>query len=170
MTLTEDRSRRPPTAGADAEAEAPRLRIGEVAKRTGLTPRTLRYWEELGLLKPCEHRGSGERLYSVAEVDRVVHIRELQDLLGLTLAEIQVVMASEDALERARRAYRAGAPTARRLRLLADAIEANGRLVERIDDRLRRITAFRDECIARGERLRVRSDDLQADRERPRPD
>jgi DNA-binding transcriptional MerR regulator len=79
----------------------PRLRIGEVAKQTGVTPRTLRYWEEIGLLRPAAHRGSGERLYSLVEQERVIHIRELQDLLGLTLAEIQDVLRSEDTLERA---------------------------------------------------------------------
>ncbi len=149
-----------------AAQEEPRLRIGEMAKQTGLTARTLRYWEEIGLLKPCAHRGSGERLYSLAERERVTHIRELQDLLGLTLAEIHDVLASEDALERARRAARADAPTPKRLRLLADAIDANGRLVERINERLARITEFRDECVDRGERMRARRVELQAEERR----
>jgi MerR family transcriptional regulator, repressor of the yfmOP operon len=146
----------------DAEADEGQLRIGEVAKETGVTPRTLRYWEEIGLLQPAAHRESGERLYSVAERERVTHIRELQDLLGLTLAEIHDVLASEDALERARWAARADAPTPRRLRLLADAVEANERLLERINDRLARISGFRDECAARGERIRVRRRELES--------
>jgi DNA-binding transcriptional MerR regulator len=146
--------------------DEPRLRIGEVARETGLTARTLRYWEEIGLLRPLAHRGSGERLYSVAERERVTHIRELQDLLGLTLAEIQDVLASEDTLERARRAARADAPTPKRLRLLADALEANGRLVDRINERLARINEFRDECVERGDRMRARQLELQADQRR----
>jgi len=137
-----------------------------MARETGLTARTLRYWEEIGLLEPAAHRGSGERLYSVAERARVTHIRELQDLLGLTLAEIHDVLASEDTLERARRAARADAPTPKRLRLLADAIEANGRLVERINERLARISEFRDECVERGERMRTRQLELQAEQRR----
>jgi MerR family transcriptional regulator, repressor of the yfmOP operon len=145
----------------DAPAEVAQLRIGEVAKETGVTPRTLRYWEEIGLLKPVAHRESGERLYSVAERERVTHIRELQELLGLTLAEIQDVLASEDTLERARRAARADAPTPRRLALLADAIAANGRLVERINERLARIVQFRDECVERGERMSARQAELE---------
>jgi len=139
-----------------------RLRIGEVAKKTGVTPRTLRYWEEVGLLEPFEHRGSGERLYSAAELERVLHIRELQNLLGLTLAEIHDVLASEDALERARRAARADAPTPKRRKLLAAAIEANERLLETINDRLARISEFRDESAARGERMRARLAELEA--------
>jgi DNA-binding transcriptional MerR regulator len=112
-------------------------------------------------LEPVAHRG-GERLYSEAELERVIHIRELQDLLGLTLAEIHDVLASEDAVERARRAARADAPTPKRLRLLDDAIEANGRLLERINERLGRLTDFRDECAARGERMKARREELEA--------
>jgi len=146
-----------------------RLRIGEVARETGVTPRTLRYWEEIGLLEPVAHRGAGERLYSADELERVTHIRELQDLLGLTLAEIHEVLASEDALERARLAARADAPTPKRLRLLADAIEANRRLLETINERLARLGEFRDECAARGERMRGRRSELMADEEHARP-
>jgi len=139
------------------------LRIGELAKRAGLTTRTLRYWEELGLVKPTDRLCSGERLYLSAELERVIHIRELQELLGLTLAEIRIVLESEDAVERVRRARRAGASTARRLTLLDDAIEAHSRLIERMDDRLARITAFRDEWVERGERMRARLAELRSE-------
>ena len=153
-----------PAEGAGAGAPMPSgrtLRIGELAKLTGLTPRTLRYWEELGLLAPHGDRAGGERRYGEAELGRVTHIRELQDLLGLTLAEIRFVLDSEDALERARSARKAGAPTGRRLRLVNDAITANERLIRRIDERLDRIAKFRDECLARTERLRARSRELE---------
>ncbi len=146
-----------------AAQDEPRFRIGEMAKETGLTARTLRYWEEIGLLQPVGHRGSGERLYSAAELERVVHIRELQGLLGLTLAEIHDVLASEDTLEQARRAARADAPTPKRLRLLQEAIRANETLVERINERLARIGEFRDECAGRGDRLRARRIELEAE-------
>jgi DNA-binding transcriptional MerR regulator len=139
------------------------LRIGELAKRAGLTTRTLRYWEECGLVKPTDHRFSGERLYLPADLERVIHIRELQALLGLTLAEIRIVLESEDALERARNARLSGAPTERRLALIDDAIEAHTRLIERMDDRLARISAFRDEWVERGKRMRERSAELRAE-------
>lgn len=162
---------------SDADTSAqdePRLRIGELAKETGLTARTLRYWEEIGLLRPAAHRGSGERLYSLAERERVVHIRELQDLLGLTLAEIHDVLMSEDTLERVRRAARASAPTAKRLRLLEDAIAANETLVQRINERLARIGEFRDESVRHGDKMRARRAELETEvgapaRQQPRP-
>jgi DNA-binding transcriptional MerR regulator len=139
------------------------MRIGELAKRAGLTTRTLRYWEEFGLVKPTDHRFSGERLYSKAQLERVIHIRELQELLGLTLAEIRIVLESEDAVERVRTARQAGASPARRAALLEKAIEAHSRLIERMDDRLVRIATFRDEWVQKGKRMRERSEELRSE-------
>ncbi len=138
------------------------LRIGEVSERSGLTTRTLRYWEEIGLLQPVGYREGGERLYSPAELGRVTHIRELQELLGLTLAEIGAVLKSEDAVDRARQARQSGAPIDHRLRLLEEAIDAHDRLVVRIDDRLARIAAFRNEWVARGRRMKDRAEELRS--------
>lgn len=71
-------------------------RIGEVAKLTGVTTRTLRYWEELQLLQPSNYRASGERLYSPADVARVTRIKNLQELLGFSLAEVRTVLDAGD--------------------------------------------------------------------------
>jgi len=132
------------------------LRIGELAHRTGVTTRTLRYWEELGLLRPSGHRTGGERLYLPTDMARVTRIRDLQELLGFSLAEVRVVLETEDvdALDRARSEFRWGdADPARRRQLLDEAIEANAHLLIRLDDTLSRIRAFRDERAAKGERL-----------------
>src|ERR1700685_4634556 len=51
-------------------------RIGEVAKLTGVTTRTLRYWEELGLLQPASRTEGGERVYGAGDVRRVPPIRD----------------------------------------------------------------------------------------------
>jgi MerR family transcriptional regulator, repressor of the yfmOP operon len=145
------------------DTEGVPLRIGELAKRAGVTTRTLRYWEEIGLIKPTDHRYSGERRYLPVELERVARIRELQTLLGLTLAEIRIVLESEDAIERARNARLAGESVTRRLALIDDAIGAHSRLVERMDDRMARIAAFRDEWAERGERMKARSAELRAE-------
>lgn len=64
------------------------LRIGEVAARTGLTPRTLRHYDELGLLIPSGRTDGDYRLYSRDDMDRLLAIQHLKSL-GLGLAEIQ---------------------------------------------------------------------------------
>ena len=62
------------------------LTIGDVAEHTGLTQRTLRYYEELGLLDPPRDTG-GRRRYDAAAIDRLYRIRLLRDL-GTPLADV----------------------------------------------------------------------------------
>jgi DNA-binding transcriptional MerR regulator len=142
------------------------LRIGEVAKLTGLTTRTLRYWEELGLIAPSSYRGRGERLYSPADMARASRIKDLQELLGFSLAEVRVILDMEDidVLDRVRSEYRRGdLSPARRRQLLDEAIEANDRLLDRLDDTLQRIGAFREERAGKAEQLREACRQLEED-------
>lgn len=62
-------------------------RVGELARATGLTVRTLRYYDEIGLLKPSHRTGSGHRWYSAADVQRLYRIGLLRRLV-LTLDDI----------------------------------------------------------------------------------
>jgi DNA-binding transcriptional MerR regulator len=145
------------TRNATTQAIPVVFRIGEVAKLTGLTTRTLRYWEEIGLISPSSYRGRGERLYSHTDMSRVTRIRDLQELLGFSLAEVRVVLDTEDVdvLDRVRSEYRWAEPgRAERRQLLDDAIGANDKLLVRLDDTLSRIGAFRDERAAKAIRLR----------------
>jgi DNA-binding transcriptional MerR regulator len=139
---------------------APTLRIGEAAKLCGVTTRTLRYWEEIGLLAPSEQRHGTERVYSGPEVERAQRIRELQELLGFSLAEIRVVLDTEDVLDELRSAYKANARPELQRRLLANAMKANDKLVARLDDTLARVKAFRDERVAKARRMRARAAEL----------
>jgi MerR family transcriptional regulator, repressor of the yfmOP operon len=156
------------TGDVTASGDLSTLRIGEVAKSTGLTTRTLRYWEQLGLLSPNSHRESGERLYNASAIERVGRIRELQDLLGFSLAEVKVVLDAEDDLDRVRSDYRANKTNpSRRRDLLVDLIAANDTLLERLDNTLGRIQAFRDERAATGKRMRKTLRELDAEQSAP---
>jgi MerR family copper efflux transcriptional regulator len=64
------------------------IQIAELAERTGFTPATLRYYEEIGLLEEPERSKSGYRLYGQSDVDRVRFIGRAKRL-GLTLDEIR---------------------------------------------------------------------------------
>ncbi len=72
------------------------LQIGEAANRTGLTQRTLRYYEELGLLMPASRMDGGFRLYSPDDMERIDYIKNLRDVLGFSLAEIRDMVTFED--------------------------------------------------------------------------
>ena len=142
------------------------LRIGEVAKLTGLTTRTLRYWEELGLIRPSSYRGSGERLYSH---DR--HGPGDPDPGPPGAAGVLAGRGAGGARHRGRRRAGPGAvgvPLGRagrhdRRQLLDEAIEANDKLLARLDDTLARIGAFRDERAAKAIRLREARRQLDED-------
>src|SRR3989337_277331 len=99
------------------------LQIGEVADRTGVTQRTLRFYEEKGLLKPPSRMDGGFRLYSEEDVRRVEQIRRLQGLLGITLAEIKEMVEAQEALRELRAQYRPEADGAGKKRQLPKAIE-----------------------------------------------
>lgn len=73
-------------------AELP-WRVGELARRTGITVRTLHHYDEIGLLRPARRTAAGHRLYGREDVARLQLIRSLR-LLGLSLDEIR------DCLER----------------------------------------------------------------------
>ena len=73
------------------------LQIGEAAARAGVTQRTLRYYEELGLLRPASRMDGGFRLYSPEDMERIEYIKNLRDVLGFSLAEIKDMVEAEDA-------------------------------------------------------------------------
>ncbi len=82
------------------------LQIGEVAERTGVTQRTLRFYEEKGLLNPPTRMEGGFRLYSEEDVRRVEQIRRLQGLLGFSLAEIKEMVDIEEVKDQLRAEWR----------------------------------------------------------------
>ncbi len=99
------------------------LQIGEVAERTGVTQRTLRFYEEKGLLRPPTRMEGGFRLYSEDDVRRVDHIRRLQNLLGITLAEIKEMVEAEEMLWELKAQYRPESDVAEKRRQLQKAID-----------------------------------------------
>lgn len=69
--------------------------IGQLAKRLDLNPRTIRYYERIGVLPEPERSASGYRLYSEADESRLRFIKSAQRT-GLTLGEIKEVLALRD--------------------------------------------------------------------------
>jgi len=103
------------------------LQIGEVADRTGVTQRTLRFYEERGLLKPPTRMEGGFRLYSEDDVARVEQIKRLQSLLGLTLAEIKDMVEAEEVREELNATYRPDRPVEERIERVQRRIEVTRR-------------------------------------------
>ncbi len=78
-------------------AKAQHHQIGEVAERVGLSLRTVRYYEEMGLVSPETRTEGGFRLYSENEIERLELIKRMKPL-GFTVHEMRELLDSRDAL------------------------------------------------------------------------
>ncbi|MFP6608552.1 MAG: MerR family transcriptional regulator [Myxococcota bacterium] len=107
------------------------LSIREVCDVTDLSPRTVRYWEELGLLPGVRRRNGGRRVYGTDEVERLRFIGRLK-ALGLSLADIKELNA----------VYAIGGSTLAMLRRLDDLLGSH--LVD-LRGRIAELSALRDE-------------------------
>ena len=79
-------------------ASTPVMHIGEVAARTDLSLRSLRHWEDVGLLRPSGRSEGGFRLYSESDVAKILVIRRMKPL-GYTLDQMKDVMSDLEVLE-----------------------------------------------------------------------
>ncbi|MCT2343740.1 MerR family transcriptional regulator [Niallia taxi] len=82
------------------------LKIDDVAKRSGLTKRTIRYYEQIGLIPSPERSDGGYRLYTEEHVTLLQKITNAKDVLGFSLQELQEFIALSDALELQKIDYR----------------------------------------------------------------
>jgi MerR family transcriptional regulator, repressor of the yfmOP operon len=130
-------------------------RIGELARQAGTTPRTVRYYEEIGLLAAPEERGAGEhRTYTQADLDRLNEILRLKSLLGLSLDELREVLAGEDARAARRVAWDATEDPAERRRMLAEARAHVQSLLAHVSRHKAEVQAYEDELMERLEKIR----------------
>jgi MerR family transcriptional regulator, repressor of the yfmOP operon len=79
------------------------IRIGEAAERVGVTPRTIRYYEEIGLLPGGSRIKGAHRLYDDNDVERLAELTRLRDLLNLSLDELKELVEAEEARAALRR-------------------------------------------------------------------
>ena len=138
-----------------AVAEARLVSIGEAAEALGVTPRTLRYYEELGLVRSSRSSIGAQRRYGPAEIARLGQVRELQTLLGLELDEIGEYLDAFDRLDALREEYRSGPRPERRDAILSEGMAILDRLQARVRERQAGLDAFAAELQARAERYRA---------------
>lgn len=90
------------------------MRIGEVAERTGLSLRTIRHYDDVGVVRPSARSQGGFRLYTEADVDRLLLIKRMKPL-DFSLEEIKDLLSVLDELDAAPEDERARAELLRRL-------------------------------------------------------
>jgi DNA-binding transcriptional MerR regulator len=124
------------------EPETNAVGISEVRERTGLSPRTLRYYEELGLLPGVRRRAGGRRVYGPDELQRLRFIQRLK-ALGLSLAEVKELNA----------VHAIGGSTSAMLARLDQLLE---RHLGELDQRIAELIGLRDEIRRYRERAASR--------------
>src|SRR5258705_10022126 len=102
-----------------------RFRIGDLAKLTDTTPRTIRYYEEFGLLPADRPREPGaHRTYTEEDLERLQELLRLRELLGVSLEELRELVAAESARASLRREWHEGIEDpVRRRQVLEQAVE-----------------------------------------------
>ena len=140
------------------------FRMEEVVKRTGLTPRAIRYYEELGLVHPSGRTAGGFRLFTESDIASLLRVNELQTLLGFSLAEVKQTLHVDAIRAEVREAYfGTNDPMARR-ELLDQASGLIQSQIRIIDERMARLAKLRDEQQERLDRIRARQEQLAEER------
>jgi DNA-binding transcriptional MerR regulator len=150
-----------PTTTPSETPPARLLRINEVAAETGLTTRTIRYYEEVGLLEPAARSDGDYRLYDASDLDRLRFIRSLRDDAGFSLSQIRQLLEDEAARERNRERLRNTTDPAERRQYLGEAEARVLRQVALLDAKAARLAVMIDEANARLARIRGHLVDLE---------
>lgn len=130
-------------------------RIGDVAEETGLTTRTIRYYEEVGLLEPAAHVSGANRRYDHQDVERLRLIKRLREVVGLSLAEVKTFLEMEGERRALSREYHATSDHARQLELLDRVEPILARRVQLLERKLQTVQDLLDEERARLERVQA---------------
>ena len=143
--------------------EREQLRIGEVAELTGTTTRTIRYYEEIGLLPaPRDRERGSHRVYDQADVQRLEELLRLKDLLGVSLEELRELVEAEGARAELRREWQSGVEDPVRQReILEQSMSHTARQLELIRRRRDQIARLEDELVTKRRRVRSRLRELE---------
>jgi MerR family transcriptional regulator, repressor of the yfmOP operon len=143
------------------------MRIGEVAKLAGTTPRTIRYYEEIGLLPGSRERPARtHRTYAEPDVERLTELLRLKDLLGLSLEELKELVEAEGARAELRREWHGGVQDpVRRHEILEQSLTYTGRQLDLVRRRRDEIAKLERELLQRRKRVQALLRELERERE-----
>lgn len=155
-----------PSAPSDPTEGEPRLRrIQEVAAELGLTARSIRYYEELGLLAPAARSDGAYRLFDADDIERLRFIKGLRDDAGFSLAEIGQLLEDEAMRTRNRDRFRTTDDAVERRAIIGDTLLRVERQIETLRDKMTRLAGMIDEAEGRRDHLRLHLSELDAGRE-----
>jgi MerR family transcriptional regulator, repressor of the yfmOP operon len=138
------------------------VRISQVAREVGTTTRTIRYYEEIGLLHGSEDREHGaHRTYSEADVERLREVLQLKELLGVSLDELKTLVEAEDARAALRAEWQSADPDSdRRREILDESLGHIERQLSLLRARQAAIAQLEHELVTRRKRVQRRLREL----------
>jgi MerR family transcriptional regulator, repressor of the yfmOP operon len=143
-----------PATPATPATPTPLLRIQEVAAEVGLTARSIRYYEEIGLLEPAARSDGDYRLFDASDLERLRFIKSLRDDAGFSLAQVSQLLEDEAARERNRERLRHATDPAERRLYYREADERVDRQIALLEAKAARLASMIDD--AQGRRARIR--------------
>ena len=146
----------------DTPPAVPLLRIQQVAADVGLTTRSIRYYEELGLLKPAARSEGSYRLYDDDDLERLRFIKGLRDDAGFSLAEIGQLLEDEAARARNRERFRSTNDPDERTAIVEDAFVRVDRQIAILRDKIGRLEAMVTEAEGRRAHLEAHLKEIQS--------
>jgi DNA-binding transcriptional MerR regulator len=144
----------------DENQEKSYYSIEQVATRTGFTKRTLRYYEELGLLLPTGRTEGNYRQYSESDIQRLEQIKKMRELLGFSLTDIRNILEAEDERDQIKAAYKQETDVATKIAQLERSKELIAGQVQLIEQKLEGLEQMRAAMNAKVERLEQVIQDL----------
>lgn len=143
------------------DAGTPSFSIEQVAAQTNLTKRTLRYYEEVGLLPPTGRTEGNYRRYSQEDIQRLERIKNLRDLLGFSLADIREILQVEDERDQIKVAYRQETEAAAKIQQLDRVDELIRHQLELIEQKIAGLEQMRSRLLLSLEKHKSTRKDLQ---------
>ncbi|WP_206880752.1 MerR family transcriptional regulator [Alicyclobacillus mali (ex Roth et al. 2021)] len=130
--------------------------VEAVAERLGVTPRTLHYYEEKGLIPEVPRTPGGHRVYDEDTIERIEHILRLKEALGYSLQEIRSILFTEDQLKAYRARISEGREPEHNVQMLSESVRLLEDVIRHIDDKMMRLAAMREHYMDRLTRIRAR--------------
>ncbi len=139
------------------------LKIDEVAKQCGLSKRTIRYYEEIGLLKAPPRSEGGTRLYSEEHIEALKKVTTFKEVLGFTLQELQHFLGLQETFERERDMYRQTQDPAGQKEKLNEIVLALDDQIDVIEEKMKKLLTVQTDLMTLRERAKVQIEKIEND-------
>lgn len=120
------------------------MKIDQVAKRSGLTKRTIRFYEEIGLIPAPKRTDGGVRLYSEDDMEELEKVISTKEVLGFSLQELQHFMETSRQLELNKEGYLLSLDPKERKEKLEEIQESLNHQLDLIDEKIRTFQSFKE--------------------------